>query len=156
MSYQIADEPIERQGRAAFVVQPNAPLFAAMFCGAWLAFPWFAANALALNSPSSRREVKLSLLAIAGVTVAAFVVYALVDLGVIESRLTLRLALLLVSSLKIGLAYTLAIVQSRTFSVYTYYGGTVQKAMYVFMVGRYLRPLVLGLSASPIWHAIVS
>jgi hypothetical protein len=155
MSYQIADEPTER-GRQSFVVRPSVPLFAMMFCGAWLAFPWFAANAIALDSPTSRREVKLAATAMAGVVALVLAIYTLVDLGVIESRLALRIALLVVSGVKVGFAYWLSIVQNRTFNVYTYYGGTVQKAFYVVMAGRYARPIIFGLSASPIWHAIIS
>jgi len=156
MTYQIADEPAPNEGRGNFVFRPNAPLLATMLCGSWLAFPWFALNALALGSPTAKREVKLCLFAMAGIAALAFGIYGLVHVGVIESRLALRLALLALSGFKLGCAYLIANIQARTFEVYTYYGGAVQKTMFVIMAGRYLRPLIFGISASPIWHAIIS
>ena len=156
MSYQIADEPHPSDGRNSLVFRPSAPLFAVMWCGAWLAFPWFALNAFAMRSPTARREMKLAAIALAGTAALALGVYGLVDLGVIESRLTLQIALLAVTAYKLGFAYTLSTIQSRTFNVYTYYGGTVQKAMYVLIAGHYLRPLILGLVDSPAWRVIVS
>ena len=71
MTYQIADEPAPGDGRGNLVFRPTGPLLAAMLCGSWLAFPWFAANALALGSPTARREVKLALLSIAGIVILA-------------------------------------------------------------------------------------
>jgi hypothetical protein len=156
MSYQIADEPASSEGRGNFIFRPSAPLFATMFCGSWLAFPWFAVNALALGSPSAKREVRLAALALIGIVVLSVGIYALVDAGVIESRLTLRLCLLGLSAFKIGFSYALATIQARTFNVYEYYGGTVQKTMYVVIAGRYVTPFIFGISASPVWHAIVS
>jgi hypothetical protein len=156
MTYQIADEPAPSEGRANFVFRPNAPLLADMLCGSWLSFPWFAINALALGSPTAKREVKLCLFAMAGIVALAFGIYGLVHVGVIESRLSLRLALLGLDGFKLGCAYLIARIQLRTFEVYTYYGGAVQKTMAVIMVGRFLRPILFGLSASPIWHAIIS
>lgn len=156
MSYQIADEPSSSDTRGKFVFRPSAALLALMLCGAWLAFPFFAANALALGSPTAKREVKLAALAMGAIVVLAVAIYSLVAFGVIESRLALRIALLVLESVKVGLAYTLSTIQSRTFNVYTYYGGTVQKTMLVVMGGRFVAPIIFSLSASPIWHAIVS
>ena len=127
-----------------------------MLCGSWLSFPWFAINALALGSPTAKREVKLCLFAMAGIVALAFGIYGLVHVGVIESRLALRLALLGLDGFKLGCAYLIARIQLRTFEVYTYYGGAVQKTMVVIMAGRFLRPILFSLSASPIWHAIIS
>ena len=46
--YRIIDEPaptaLERT-----IVNPTWPLFASMFAGSWLAFPWFVLNAFALG-----------------------------------------------------------------------------------------------------------
>src|SRR5213075_44510 len=119
--YQIADEPETGEGRGAYIFRPNAPLLAEMLCGSWLSFPWFAFNAWALGSPPSRRQIKLCVLAMATIVVLAFAIYGLVDVGVIESRQTLRIALLGLDAVKIGLAYKLAAMQARTFEVYTYY-----------------------------------
>ena len=86
----------------------------------------------------------------------ALTVFSLVDAGIIESRLTLEILLLGITSWKLGMAYWITTIQSRTFDVYTYYGGTVQKAFYVLVAGSYLRGIVIGASESPIWRVIVS
>jgi hypothetical protein len=156
MTYQIADEPAAGDRRGYFVFRPDAPLLGAMLCGSWLAFPWFAVNALALGSPTARREVTLAAFALAIKVALAFTIYALVDAGVIESRLALRLALLGLSACKFGMAYALSIIQARTFEVYEYYGGAVQRTFIVIVAARYVTPLLFGLSPSPIWHAIIS
>lgn len=156
MSYEIADEPNPSDELGNLVFQPTAPLLAAMVCGAWLAWPWFIVNSIALGSPTKRQEIRLCLTAV-GVTAAlAIGVYALVDAGIIESRVTLQIVLLGITAFKLGMAYWVSTIQSRTFDVYTYYGGTVQKALYVLVTGHYLRGLVLGVSEDPIWRVIVA
>ncbi len=156
MSYEIADEPNPSEEFGNLVYQPTAPLLAAMLCGAWLAWPWFIVNALALGSPTARREIKLCLVGLAGTVVLALAVFGLVDAGIIESRVTLQIALLGVTAWKLGIAYWVSTIQSRTFEVYTYYGGTVQKAFYVLVAGTYVRGLIIGLSESPVWRVIVA
>jgi len=156
MSYEIADEPVPSPDFDQLVCKPSAPLLALMVCGAWLAWPWFAINAFALGGPTKRQELRLCALGVAGSAALAAAIYGLVDAGVIESRLVLQLALLAVTTWKLGIAYRISTVQSRTFDVYTYYGGRVQNAFYVLVAGSYLRVLVLGLSDSPIWRVIVS
>ena len=155
MSYEIADEPNPSGELGNLVFEPNAPLLASMLCGAWLAWPWFIVNSIAMGSPTMHREIRACLLGL-GVTVAlAFGVYGLVDAGVIESKLTLQIALLGVTAYKLGMAYFVSTIQARTFHVYEYYGGTVQKAIYVLVVGSQLRPFVLGASENPIWRVIL-
>lgn len=156
MSYEIADEPNPSDKFGNLVYHPTAPLLAAMLCGAWLAWPWFIVNALALGSPSARHEIKLCIAAVAGTVVLALAVFGLVDAGIIESRVTLQIALLSITALKLAVAYYVSTIQSRTFDVYTYYGGTVQKAWYVLIVGIYARGLVLGVSENPLWRVIVT
>ena len=94
MTYQIADEPIETQLRA-YVVRPHVPLLALALGGTWLAWPWFAFNAIAMGSPTRRKEVALCIAAFAITGVLAAIVIALVDAGVLpETGLAIRLALL--------------------------------------------------------------
>ena len=156
MSYEVADEPTPQAGWENLVFDPSAPLLGMMWCGAWLAWPWFFVNAFAMGSPTLRREAQLCVLGFAGTAALAFGVYGLVDLGVIESKLALQFALLGVVTFKLGLAYVVSKVQSRTFHVYQYYGGTAQKAFYVLVAGGYLRDLVLGVSSHPVWLVVMS
>lgn len=156
MSYEIADEPSPEAGWENLVFPPSTPLLGMMWCGAWLAWPWFIVNSYAMGSPTFRRELRLCLLGFLGSIALAFAVYGLVDAGIIESRLALQLALLSVVSLKLGVAYALTTIQTRTYHIYTYFGGTAQKAFYVLLVGNYVRALVLGANAHPIWQVVLS
>jgi hypothetical protein len=155
MTYQIADEPIETSLRA-HVVRPTAPLLAIMVAGAWLAWPWFAFNAIAMGSPTRRKEIALCVAAIAGSGLLAALLVALVDAGVIAEGAPLRLAVLAIVTFKLTLAHYISIVQARTFHVYEYYGGPVRAAGKLLAVGYVLRGLVIGLSDHPVWIIIVA
>ena len=63
--YRILDEPTPG-ALAAYVVNPTFPMLALMLAGTWLAAPWFAFNALALGSPTARREIGLAIAMLAG------------------------------------------------------------------------------------------
>jgi hypothetical protein len=155
MSYEIADEPEPHESLGNLVFDPTAPLLAGMLCGAWLAWPWFIVNSIAMGSPTRRREITLCLAALAGSVALALMVYGLVDAGVIESKVTLQIALLMITAFKLGMAYAVSTLQSRTFHVYTYYGGGVRNAAYVITIGMYLSGLVLGASENPIWRVVL-
>ena len=116
MSYQIADEPVETSLRS-YVVRPSMPLLAIMLAGAWLAWPWFAFNAIAMGSPTRRKEVALCVLTVAVTAVLGYTVLALREGGVIESRTVLRFAILGIVTWKLAMAYTIYTLQNRTFHV---------------------------------------
>src|SRR5438477_650826 len=122
MTYHIADEPVPSETFKNLVCRPSAPLLAAMMCGAWLAWPWFAINAIAIGSPTRRRELAACAAGAFGSAGLAVFVYWLVKVGVIESRVTLELALLGIVTWKLGVAHYISTLQSRSFEVYTYYG----------------------------------
>lgn len=154
-AYHIADEPLETS-LSAYVVRPQVPLAAAMFAGAWLAWPWFAFNAIAMGSPTRKKEVALCAGAFAGTLVLAVVLVALVRTGVITSSLWWRLGLTAIVAFKLTMSYYISTVQERTFHVYQYYGGKLTSGR-VALIGGYLaREIVLGLVAGPVWAIIVS
>lgn len=154
MSYQIADEP-QASSLSEYVVRPSAPLLAMMMCGAWLAWPWFVFNAIALGSPTKRREIGLCVVAVAGTGVLAAVVIALWKAGLLRGA-PLELALLIIATWKLTLAYYVCALQSRTFHVFEYYGGTVRQSRAIIGLGMSVRRLVVGLSSNPVWIIIVS
>jgi hypothetical protein len=154
MSYQIADEPQE-SSLSAYVVRPDAPLLAMMLCGAWLAWPWFAFNSIALGSPTKRKELGLCVVAVAGTAVLAAIVIALWRAGIVRGT-SLRFALLAITTWKLTLAYYICVIQARTFHVYEYYGGTVRSPRAVLGAGTYLRSLIVGISDNPLWIIIVA
>src|SRR5579863_5180668 len=121
MTYQIADEPTPPDSFKSLVCRPSAPLLAAMVCGAWLAWPWFAFNAIAIGSPTKRKELLACAAGAFGSAALGVLIFILIKLGVIESRVTLEIALLGVTTWKLGVAQYVCKLQSRTFEVYTYY-----------------------------------
>ena len=155
MTYQIADEPVETPWRH-LVVRPSMPLLASMMCGAWLAWPWFAFNAIAMGSPTRRKEVALCVAAFVSTTVLAVIVIELFDLGWIPKGAPLRLALLGLTAYKLAFCYYLELLQSRTFHVYEYYGGQVRASGGVLTAAYWLRGFVVGLSDDPLWIIIVA
>jgi hypothetical protein len=155
MSYQIADEPIETSLRA-YVVRPSVPLLAIMVGGAWLSWPWFAFNAIAMGSPTRRKEIALCAAAFVGTGLLGALVIALIDAGVIPEGMPLRLAVLAIVTFKLTITYYISMVQERTFHVYEYYGGTVRAAGKILTAGYLLHGLVVGLSDNPLWIIIVS
>jgi len=151
MTYQIADEPIETQLRS-YVVHPSAPLLAIMLAGAWLSWPWYAFNAIAMGSPTRRREVA----AFAGTGALAAIAIALIQRGVIPEGAPIRLTVLAIVTFKLGMTYYISIVQDRTFHVYEYYGGTVRDSRRILAAGWLLRGFIVGLSDHPLWIIIVA
>jgi hypothetical protein len=155
MTYQIADEPHETS-LSAYVVRPAAPLLAVMVAGAWLSWPWFAFNAIAMGSPTKKREIGLCLAAVAGTAAFAALLIALVEGEVITSRLVIRLGVLAIVAFKLTITTYISMVQDRTFHVYQYYGGAVRAAGTILGVGYLLRGLVIGVSDDPLWVIIVA
>jgi hypothetical protein len=155
MSYQIADEPHETS-LGAYVVRPGVPLMAAMVAGSWLSWPWFAFNAIAMGSPTKKKEIALVIAAFVGTAVLGAIVIALVRGGILPDGIPARLAILAIATFKLGMTYYISTVQERTFHVYQYYGGSVRNAAAVVSLGYYLRTLVIGLSDDPLWIIIVA
>jgi len=155
MSYQIADEPHETS-LAAYVVRPGMPLMAAMVAGSWLSWPWFAFNAIAMGSPTKKKEIALVLGAFVGTAVLATIVIALIDAGLLPTGIPTRLAVLGIVTFKLAMTYYISTVQERTFHVYQYYGGSVRNAAVILSAGYWLRGLVIGLSDDPLWIIIVA
>ena len=155
MTYQIADEPTETT-LGAYVVRPTAPLLAAMVAGSWLSWPWFAFNAIAMGSPTKRKELLLVAGAFVGTAALAMLVIALARAGILPPGIPTRLAVLAIVTFKLSMTYYISIVQERTFHVYQYYGGTVRGAGAVISIGYYLKGLVIGLSDDPLWIIIVA
>ncbi len=155
-TYRLHDEP-EPSALANWVVNPSWPLLAVMVAGAWLSWPWFAFNAIAMGSPTRKKEIALAVGGFVGTLIIAVVVLALIDRGVIGSRLGIRLAVLAIVGWKLGVSYALYLLQNRTFHIYEYYEGAVRSGARLLAVGVFiLRPLIIDLSDSTLWKIIVS
>lgn len=136
-TYQIEDEP--RPGPMAHTaVRPLWPLFALMFGGAWIAWPWFLWNGRVVGSPTWRRE--LAWVAGGALGVLAFGLSLDRISGLTEKHLPY--ALLLLTLLKIGVSYAVFSLQARTFQIYEHYGGVVRNGaigvLLVFLLDPWL------------------
>jgi hypothetical protein len=132
MSYRILDEP--RPGALArVVVNPLWPLLAVMLGGAWLGWPWFVLNAWAVGSPTRLRETVLAAGGFLGNVVLVLAMAAVYEAGVL-TQTAIPYALLTVTVWKLGLSYVLYVIQSRSFHLYEYYGGTVHNPVLVLVV----------------------
>ncbi|MGE0868320.1 MAG: hypothetical protein AB7P03_07155 [Kofleriaceae bacterium] len=155
MTYAIADEPSET-GLRHWVVDPSGPLLASMMCGAWLAVPWFAVNAIAMGSPTRRKEIALCVLTVVATALLGWAVLAMRDAGLIRTITELRFALLAVVTCKLGMLYAIHTLQMRTFHVYEYYDGPVRSASAAISFGWMVSGLVIGLIDDPLWIIVVS
>lgn len=131
-------------GDRRFVVRALWPLLALMFCGVWLAWPWALFNEWLLDSDEFRSQVKTVVVGLLGATGLAAVVLALHDAEVFGLR-EARYAYVVLTAWKLGVSYWLTQRQSPSYRLYEYFGGKPINGAYVFIVGIFLAPTVLGL-----------
>lgn len=150
-SYQIVDEPTP-SGLARFVVNPVFPLLAAMLGGIWIAWPWFAFNAIAVGSPTRRAELAwlgFGFIAIVGVSLAILMAAGAAMLPQGAGAY----AGLVVVVLKLAIVYAVYVLQSRTIEIYQYYGGVLNNGVWVLVAA-----FVLGdrlLADLPVFYRLV-
>lgn len=103
--YHVVDEPMP--GRLAeSVVSPSWCLFAVMFGGTWLSWPWFVWNGFALGSPTRRREAVWAAAGFVGAVAYLFVLGFLLDEGLLPDAAA-PYGLLLLSTWKVTVSYLL-------------------------------------------------
>lgn len=129
--YRLADEP-RPSGLSHMAVNPFWPFLGVMLGGAWLSWPWFVVNGFAVGSPTRKKELGI---AIGGFALTALLVVTIIGLagtGRISQR-GVPYALLSLTVLKLGVTYWLHTLQTTTFEVYEYYGGTVRQGFLVIL-----------------------
>ena len=141
--YKIADDPTP-SGLSRFVVRPFWPLLATMMAGTWVSLPWFVFNAHAVGSPTRFRETLIAAGGFFAFVATAALLLELEARGVIVGPLRAQLGVLGLTALKLGFAYALCILQSRTFALYEYYGGAVRNGMLVLLLASALRGMVIA------------
>ena len=135
-SYRIADEP--RPGPMNHLaVNPFWPLLAIMLGGAWLSWPWFIVNGLAIGSPSRRREILLVLLGLGGAAVLV-VSFVLFGAGGLIPKEGIPYALIAITVWKLGISYWIYVTQQRTFAIWEYYGGNARNGMMIALIGMFV------------------
>lgn len=150
--YRIDDEP--SPGRwARFAVNPLWPLLALMLGGSWFGLPWFAFNAVAVGSPTRRREISLVVLGFAGSACLAIGLLWAHQRGLLSDDVRLQYALLLVTLWKLAIGYLLFNLQSATIEIYEYYGGVLRNGLPLLLIGSFLlRAPVVGLLPYTLWR----
>lgn len=152
-TYRIVDEPAP--GRAThLVVDPLWPLLSFMLAGTWLSWPWFVLNGHAMGSPTRWRETVLVVAGAAGTVALALLFAAALQAGWL-SRGDTWWALLGVTLWKMGVSYWVFVLQSRTFDLYTYFGGRVRNGLLVVLAAFFVRGQVLALIPYGLWRLVL-
>jgi hypothetical protein len=143
-TYHIPDEP-RPIALSRFAVQPFWPLFGAMFGGSWLSWPWFVFNGFAIGSPTRNKELLLALVGFAGNFILKIGFGVLLTAELLPEVLAPYLYLVILVW-RLAISYWLYVLQSQSFGIYEYYGGTVQNGVFIlvlgYFVGRSLIPTV--------------
>jgi hypothetical protein len=153
VSYRIIDEPgpstLEK-----LATNPFWPFFAAMFAGAWLAWPWFVVNSFALGS--SRRSGDLGLVAL-GIAINVVLVLVLGQLRVsgVLGEASFAYALLVPQAARLIVLYLLYMRQERTFQLFEHFGGVGKNGLLLVIAGGFLRNKVLA-SAPGLWVLLLA
>lgn len=140
-AYQIADEPAP-SSLARLVVNPVFPLLGVMLGGVWLAWPWFALNAIAVGSPTRRAELAWLGLGLVAIAALSLTIVTLFDAGVLP-RAWLPYAILVVVVAKLAVVYVVYSLQSRTIEIYEHYGGVLRSGVWVVAAGFFFRGRVI-------------
>lgn len=148
-SYRIADEPLP--GRfAQLAVNPLFPFLAFMLGGLWIAWPWFAFNAIAVGSPTRRKEIAQLAGGLVLVVLVVSLLFALVSGGYL-SGVAIAYAALAIPVTKIAVLYAVYLNQARTIEIYQYYGGQLKNGVIPIVVLILLRPRQLLESLPDFW-----
>lgn len=152
MSYRIEDEP--RPGALAhLVVHPVWPLFAVMFGGAGLSWPWFVLNGFAVGSPTRRQELAWTIGGFLGSFVILWTI-AFLAAGDLIAGVGIEYAMVVLIIWKLAVSYWLYVLQGRSFHLYEHYGGRVRNGLLVVIAGSYLCIKLVG-SLPPMWRFLL-
>lgn len=151
-SYRVVDEP-GPTGLERVIVNPIWPLFAAMFGGSWIGYPWFVLNSIALGGRA--RYVDLGI-ALGGWVSSGVVLLAVAELA---SRLaldgsSLAFVPLLPMAVRMVVMYWLYARQETTYQLYLYFGGKARNALIFVFVAGFLRLQVLS-GLPPFWQMLL-
>lgn len=137
MTYTITDEP-KPTGLATYAVQPIWPLFAVMFAGSWLAWPWFVFNGFAVGSPTRWRELGAVIVGILGKAAIAAVTVLGNHYGLISKEALIWTLVIALDVWKIAITYWLYMTQDRTIELFTYMGGKLRNGIIGVFLGFFV------------------
>lgn len=146
-TYVLYDEPTPGP-LEKMVVDPLWPFFAIMFAGPWLSWTWFILNAFAVGSPTRVRETIYAVAAALGCVGLVLFLTWFAQYSSTAHLMSYYAIFILVW--KISFTYKLYMLQSRTFEIYTYFGGERKNGIFIiiiaiFLEGRLIAPLFVDL-----------
>ena len=140
--YRVIDEP--RPGALAHLcVNPYWVMLTLMLGGAWIGWPWFVLNALALGSATKTREIAVAATSFTLNCGLVFGVFYAVNAGSLTVAHA-RYVLIAVPTLKLGLAYFVFRMQERSYELFTYFGGEERRGAFVLIAGMVGKGAILG------------
>jgi hypothetical protein len=154
-TYRILDEPVPGT-LSRFIVQPFWPLLALMFSGAWIAWPWFVFNSVAVGSATLRREVLLVLAALAtSVATVLLMMLVLKTFGPYDRIYTYSRLAIVVGKIVFG--YVLYTSQAGSVALYEHFHRPPQSGVWVvagaWLADRFVSKLLMG-SHEFVWAAL--
>ncbi|MEM9192000.1 MAG: hypothetical protein AAGF12_22695 [Myxococcota bacterium] len=154
VGYHIVDEP--RAGKfSRLVVNPFWPLLALMLGGAWIAWPWFVFNGVAMGTATKLREYALVAVAVLSSFILGLLIIALYPDAELEAE-GWRWALVGLRVMKLAFAYWLFVLQERSIGLHRYFGGPVRNGVAILIAAVLLRPFVLKLVDSDLWVLVMA
>jgi hypothetical protein len=139
--YRIIDEP-QPGPMASMAVSPIWPLFAIMFGGVWLSWPWFVLNGYAVGSPTRVKELTTVIVGLVG-NVAFVIVFGTLASAEVIPRASAPYFLLVLTVWKLAVSYRVYILQARTFGVYEYFGGLMKNGLLAVIAGYFVGGVVV-------------
>lgn len=140
--YRILDEPLP--GRLAHLsADPFWVVLGLMLGGGLIGWPWFVVNALAIGSATKRREIGLCALSLA--LLAGYVL--LLELGYDAhwfGERAVRYLLIGLPAIKMGLGFIIYRMQARSFALYSYFGGHVNRRAGLLVLLAFAAPFGMG------------
>jgi len=140
--YRPIDEPLP-SGLAHLTVNPIWPLFAVMFGGPWISWPWFVLNAFAFGSPGRFRDAAL---AVGGFVATVVLVVGMLALGALQvvPEGAIPYLFVLVTAFKLGVSYVLYARQAHPFAIHEHFGGPVRSGILGVVAGMVGRGVLEG------------
>ena len=130
--YRLPDEPLP-SGLAKWAVDPLWPLLAVMLTGNGIGLAWFVFNGLALGSPTRGREWGAVAASLFGCMALEIAIGTLRGNGWLQQEEVAYARLTLVT-LKLVVAYSLYMMQSRCFELWEHFGGRARNGLPVLIL----------------------
>jgi len=153
-SYRISDEPAPG-ALADYAVNPLWPFLSIMLGGVWISWSWFAFNAVAVGSPTLRKEIAWVVVGLVVSVALVIFTFYLEASGILTTKARVQYALLVLTVWQLGVTYVLYELQSRTIQIYEYFGGKLRNGLIVVVAVMVFRKSILAIIAPTVFLKLV-